>query len=229
MAASLLSRRTARVFGISSINSLLPSLSQCVILQQVAGYNPKPLRLNLKTPYIPDKNSEKTPEWQKTVKYDRTLYGKYGAASGVDPVKLWPTHEQLDEMIAEEKEWHPPLEKMLENIAVKEKERAEKRLAREKLIAANMAKMPKMVADWKREKHEAKKKQKEDKARRDRLLAEARERFGYALDPRSPKFLEMVSEIEKEEKKKRKLLKRRQKEQQQGLAGGAPPPPAATS
>lgn len=83
---------------------------------------------------------------------------------------------------------------------------------REKLIAANMAKMPKMIEDWRRERRENKRKLKEEKARKEKLLAEARERFGYNVDPRSPKFLEMVAEIEKEEKKKRKLLKRRLKE-----------------
>ena len=88
---------------------------------------------------------------------------------------------------------------------------------REKLIAENMAKMPKMVADWRREKREAKQKMKDEKARRTKLLAEARERFGYAVDPRSPKFLEMVAEIETEEKKKKKLLKRRLKEEQAGI------------
>jgi len=84
---------------------------------------------------------------------------------------------------------------------------------REKLIAANMAKMPKMVADWRREKREARSKLKEETGRRTKLLAEAKERFGYTVDPRSPKFLEMVAVLEKEDKKKRKLMKRRDKEE----------------
>ncbi|KAK3553264.1 hypothetical protein QTP86_032782 [Hemibagrus guttatus] len=95
----------------------------------IAGYNPKPLRLNLKEPYVPDRNSEKTPEWQKTDKYERKIFARYGFASGVDPAKLWPTAAQLEELIQEEKQWHPPLEEMLKNIAVKEKEKADKRLA----------------------------------------------------------------------------------------------------
>lgn len=90
------------------------------------------------------------------------------------------------------------------------------------MIAENMAKMPKMIADWRKEKQEAKKKLKEDKAKKERLLAEARERFGYAIDPRSSKFQEMLAEIEKEEKKKRKLLKRRKREEEQGITPSAP-------
>ncbi|KAI1884045.1 hypothetical protein AGOR_G00222330 [Albula goreensis] len=189
------------------------------IHKYVANYNPKPLKLNLKDPYIPDKSREKTPEWQKTAKYDRKLFGRYGLASGIDPAELWPSPDQLEAMIAEEKEWQPSLEKMLANIAVKEKEKAKKLQAREKLIAANMAKMPKMVEDWRREIRDQKVKKKEDKLRRDRLLAEARARFGYALDPRSQKFKDMVKEIEKEESRKRKQLKRRKKEEE--MAGAA--------
>ncbi|XP_036445799.1 growth arrest and DNA damage-inducible proteins-interacting protein 1 [Colossoma macropomum] len=222
MAASLLSRRAASLLSITTLKSFLPALSETGVLQQIAGYNPRPLRLNLKDPYIPDKSSEKTPEWQKTERYDRKVFARYGSASGVSPALLWPSPAQLEQIIAEEKQWHPTLEETLEKVAAKEKERAAKRLAREKLIAANMAKMPKMIADWRKEKQDMKRKKKEEKAKKERLLAEARERFGYALDPRSPKFLEMVAEIEKEERKKRKLLKRRKKEEEQGLAPSVP-------
>ena len=85
-----------------------------------------------------------------------------------------------------------------------------------------MAKMPKMVADWRHERRETKKKLVEEKTRKDKLIAEARERFGYAVDPRSAKFQEMVAEVEKEQKKKKKLLKRRQKEEEQSATPLAP-------
>ncbi|XP_058510390.1 large ribosomal subunit protein mL64 [Solea solea] len=222
MAASVLCRRTA----VLHRHFKHISGSQCAILLQTAKYNPRPLRLNLNEPYVPDKDSTKTPEWQKTAKYDAKLYGRYGSASGLDPARLWPSHGQLDNIITEEKEWQPSLEVMLKNIELKEKEETEKRQAKERLIAANMAKMPKMVADWRREKREAKQKQKDDKARREKLLAVARERFGFAVDPRSPKFLEMVAEIEKEDKKKKKLMKRMLKGEQ---AAAPVTPPAATS
>ncbi|XP_036945369.1 growth arrest and DNA damage-inducible proteins-interacting protein 1 [Acanthopagrus latus] len=231
MAASMLCRRTAvlcrSLTGISSQKTVLSASCRNGLLLQTASYNPKPLKLNLREPYIPDKDSEKTPEWQKTARYDRKLFGRYGSASGVDPASLWPSHEELDKIIAEENEWHPPLEVMQKNIEAREKLETEKRLAKEKIIADNMAKMPKMVADWRREKHESKRKLKEEKAQRTKLLAEARERFGFAVDPRSPKFLEMVAEIEKEERKKKKLMKRRLKEEQ--AAAPVTPPAAAAS
>uniref|UniRef100_A0A672GHJ0 Large ribosomal subunit protein mL64 n=1 Tax=Salarias fasciatus TaxID=181472 RepID=A0A672GHJ0_SALFA len=182
-------------------------------------YNAKPLKLNIRDPYIPDKTSDRTPEWQKTAKYDAKLFGRLGSVSGIEPSSLWPSHDQLN--------------KSSQRRETREKEQTRSGLItsslhlhpREKLIAANMAKMPKMVAEWRRAKREAKRKMKEEKERRTRLLAEARERFGHAVDPRSPKFLEMVAEIEKEEKKKRKLLKRKMREEQ--VAAGSAPPAAS--
>ncbi|KAL0196795.1 hypothetical protein M9458_005335, partial [Cirrhinus mrigala] len=123
MAASLLSRRTALFFGFTKLNSFLPAA-----VQQIANYNPRPLWLNIKSPYIPNKESEKTPEWQKTEKYERKLFGRYGSASGVDPAKLWPSQARLEELMAEEKEWHPPIEVMLENIAARQREKEQKRM-----------------------------------------------------------------------------------------------------
>ncbi|XP_041942619.1 growth arrest and DNA damage-inducible proteins-interacting protein 1 [Alosa sapidissima] len=218
MAASVLGRRTALFTEAIyfSLNAFAPRICSCGVLQHIASYHAKPFKRNINEPYIPDKQNEKTPVWQKTAKYDRKLFGRYGSASGINPATLWPSPKQLDEIIAEEKQWHPSLEEMLQNVSAKDKELADKRAAREKLIAANMAKMPQMVANWRRETREAKEKKKEEKAKRDRLLAEARERFGYAMDPRSPKFQDMIKDIEKEEKKKRKLLKRRKREEEQG-------------
>lgn len=120
--------RTLR--GISASKSVLSVNSQNGVLLQTASYNPKPIKLNLHEPYIPDKDSEKTPEWQKTARYDAKLFGRYGSASGIDPASLWPSHEELDKIIAEENEWHPPLQVMLKNIEAREKQETERRLAR---------------------------------------------------------------------------------------------------
>lgn len=127
----MLWRRAAMTIkGLSASKTLLPVNSQHGLLLQTASYNPKPLRLNIKEPYIPDKDDEKTPEWQKTARYQRKMYGRYGAASGVSPQSLWPSHEELDEIIAEENQWHPPLEVMVRNIEAREKQEAQKRLAK---------------------------------------------------------------------------------------------------
>lgn len=130
----MLCRRTAvlcrTLKGISSSKTVLSAGSQGGFLLQTASYNPKPLKVNLREPYLPDKDSEKTPEWQKTARYDRKLFGRYGSASGIDPAALWPSPEQLEKIVAEEREWHPPLSVMLRNIEAKERQETEKRLAK---------------------------------------------------------------------------------------------------
>lgn len=132
MAASILGRRTALLTDAISVslNAFAPRICFCGGLQQTVSYHAKPLNRNLKEPYVPDKENEKTPVWQKTAKYDRKLFGRYGSASGINPATLWPSPKQLEEIIAEEKQWHPSLEEMLQKIAIKDKELADKRRAR---------------------------------------------------------------------------------------------------
>ncbi|XP_015276547.1 PREDICTED: growth arrest and DNA damage-inducible proteins-interacting protein 1, partial [Gekko japonicus] len=83
----------------------------------------------------------------------------------------------------------------------------------EEFIAAKMAKMPQMIADWLREKEKRKAKEQEEKERRQRLLAEARERLGYNVDHRSTEFQEMVQEMEKARRQELKLQKKQRREQ----------------
>ncbi|KAJ3601684.1 hypothetical protein NHX12_032651 [Muraenolepis orangiensis] len=191
------------------------------VVVPAVSFTPPALGLQL-GPYLPDKDSDRTPRWQRTDHFDRKLYGRYGDASGIEPATLWPNRDRIREMIRDEEQWEPPLEARLRNIRIRETEKEERRLSREKLVAANMAKMPKMVADWRQEQRDTKRKMAEEKARRDQLLAEARERFGYAVDPRSTKFQEMVAEVEKEQKKKKKLLKKRQREEQEATPLATP-------
>ncbi|XP_069783282.1 large ribosomal subunit protein mL64 [Narcine bancroftii] len=187
-----------------------------------ACYHAKPLGLDLSGFYVPGPDS---PEWQRSRKAERKRFGRAGAASGVPAASLWPSPEELRDLRQFEAEWQPSLQQMWSSIQAKEAERREKQRARHKLIEANMAKMPKMVEDWRREKRAAKEKQREEAARRERLLAEARERFGYSIDPRNSKFQEMVKEMEKEERKKKKLLKRQKPNMAQSAIVAAEPPP----
>uniref|UniRef100_UPI00398E36EE large ribosomal subunit protein mL64 n=1 Tax=Pristiophorus japonicus TaxID=55135 RepID=UPI00398E36EE len=166
-----------------------------------AGYHARPLGLGLDRSWMP---GPECPEWQRGARARRKLYGRLGSASGLPAACLWarpPLPPQPE----------PTLPELWARLAARQLESRNKERERQKLIAANMAKMPKMVEDWRREKRELKAKQREEKARRERLLTEARERFGYSIDPRNAKFQEMVKEIEKDEKKKLKMLKRRQK------------------
>lgn len=210
--------------------SKMASLKSWLLLGGIRFYKVPPLKRQLGGVYLPDPNNPRTPAYQLEAAFEPKLYGRYGSASRVDPARLWPTPEQLRDMEAEERA-APSLREMEKELDAKEQEVAAKIRQREELIAARMAKMPQMIADWKREKAERKAKEREEKDRRQRLLAEARERFGHNLDHRSPQFQELMQEMEKARKKELKLQKKQQREQvvAQKAAGGATASATSTS
>ncbi|KAM9312064.1 large ribosomal subunit protein mL64 [Gastrophryne carolinensis] len=189
-------------------------LRSLILPWPVAAYHAKPRKLGLSGIYKPDPEDPNTKPWHKGPEYEAKLYGRYGAASGVTPEKLWPSPEQLRALQDEERETCPSLADMLERVEAREMEMLRKKQERERLIAANMAKMPKMVEDWRRGKREARLKERAEKAQKQRLLTMAREKFGASIDPRSAKFQEMVKEMEKEEKRKLKAVKKLQREEE---------------
>ncbi|OCT59351.1 growth arrest and DNA damage-inducible proteins-interacting protein 1 [Xenopus laevis] len=187
-----------------------------------ASYHARPRVWGLGGVYRPDPSDPETKKWQKGAKYEAKLYGRHGDISGVRPEGLWPSPQKLREIEEEEREWYPSLRQMLDNVEANELEMKRKQQEKERIVAANLAKMPKMVSDWRREKREVKQKQRDEKNRKERLVAIAREKFGVNVDHRSPKFLEMVKELEKEEKKKQKALARRLKEEALASAPTSP-------
>ncbi|XP_078540891.1 large ribosomal subunit protein mL64 [Lissotriton helveticus] len=203
----------------------LASFSRCLrnfpalLPSGAAGYHARPRRHGLGG--VPPEDPECP--WRTGPRFKARLYGHHGDVSGVRPEVLWPSPLQLQELQEEEREWFPPLQEMQERIRVREVQEARAKREREELIAANLAKMPQMVEDWKREKRERLEKQMEEKARRERLMAEAKERFGSAIDPRSAKFQDMVKEMEKEERKQEKLLKKRLRAESRAATAGNPP------
>ncbi|ETE73205.1 Growth arrest and DNA damage-inducible proteins-interacting protein 1 [Ophiophagus hannah] len=180
-----------------------------LLLGGVRLYNAKPLKLQLKGIYRPDPADPRTPAWHLTPEYEAKLFGRHGQASGVDPTRLWPSPEKLQEMEAEQKAWYPSLKEMQQSLDAKESEAEALQRQKDDLIAAKMAKMPQMIEDWQRGKRQRKIKEQHEKERRRLLLAEAREQYGYHLDHHSPEFQEMVVEREKVKRMEQKEEKKR--------------------
>ncbi|XP_035699199.1 growth arrest and DNA damage-inducible proteins-interacting protein 1-like [Branchiostoma floridae] len=194
----------------SSTTSIF-SRTQNDTCMQVARYRAPPFPLD-RSRYIPDKSDPKTPEFQKTLKFDRKLWGRHGEASGFDPSICWPTKAELAEMQEEERDWCLTLQEMQQNIAIRRAEEEKARIAREKRIAANMAKMPKLIEQVHEERRLKKEQLEEAKKRKEHLIAKARERLGYNVHPNSPKFEAMLEEIENEERKQKKKAKKAKQE-----------------
>ncbi|XP_022105498.1 growth arrest and DNA damage-inducible proteins-interacting protein 1-like [Acanthaster planci] len=156
--------------------------------------------------------SNKQPQplnWNLTRRGQAKRYAREGRASGVDPSIMWPTQSELENIIRDEKEWCPSLQQMQREIAEEKTVIELKRKKRQQQIAANMAKMPRLLAEHRKKMAEKAAQLQEQIAKKNRLLEEAKEKLGYAIDPRSTRFQKMVQEIEKEEKKKKKELKKK--------------------
>lgn len=86
----------------------------------VRFYNVRPLRRNLGGVYLPDPANPRTPARHLEAAFEAKLFGRYGAASKVDPARLWPAPEQLREMEAEERASCPLLREMEAALEAKE-------------------------------------------------------------------------------------------------------------
>ncbi|XP_058513693.1 large ribosomal subunit protein mL64 [Ochotona princeps] len=178
-------------------------------------------------PYWPDPEAPLTPRWQLGPRHAAKQFARHGAASGVAPGALWPGRAQLLELQAEEDESWPSLARMQESLREKQLAEEQRRREREQHIAECMAKMPQMIEDWRRQKRERWEKAQADKERRARLQAEAQERLGYHVDPRSARFQELLQDLEKQQRKRLKEEKQRLKKEARAAAMAAAPTPAA--
>ena len=81
---------------------------------------------------------------------------------------------------------------------------------REDLVKKNMAKMPEYIAQYEKRLQKEQDAKKKSQEKKQRLMDEARDFFGYDIDPRDERFKQM-QEMKAEEEKK--LAKKRKKEE----------------
>ncbi|XP_066603272.1 large ribosomal subunit protein mL64-like isoform X1 [Prorops nasuta] len=158
----------------------------------------------LQEAYLPGHNS---------IIYKRRMLGRYGSkASALPPGIGWPTKEELEDAKEYEKIAYPisiqEAMKMVEEKKIADKEEIMKR---QQEIAANVAKLDK----WKKElemKIVKKEKQAQEAiARKQAMIEEVRRHFGFKIDPKDPRFKEMLLKKEEEDKKKKKQAKKQAK------------------
>ncbi|XP_071952549.1 large ribosomal subunit protein mL64-like [Antedon mediterranea] len=179
----------------------------------------RPLTCRSNVLMVPENGIEEIDEFLKTRTYTATpnyrlslirrKYAKEGASSGIDPGIMWPTKEELKARTEEDLEFEPSLKQMQDELLIEKQEREQKELAKAKAIEDGMKKMPSLIKDFKKKQLEKFAEEEAAKEKRQRLLEEAKEKMGYAIDPRNPRFQQMLADIEKEEKRKKKELKKK--------------------
>lgn len=149
-----------------------------------------------------------------TEKYQRSIYGKFGANSKINPqicfgVKSDYTKNNKLQSITQQETIHQMLEKVRATKAAKLDAIHE----REDAIAKKLDKLE----QWKADLNAKVAKREADAAaaiqRKERLIEEVRRHFGFKVDTRDERFKEMLEQKEKEDKRKQKEAKRKVKEE----------------
>jgi hypothetical protein len=155
---------------------------------------------------MPDQNQL---PFQNTVTHKRKMYAQFGRDSGINPGIMWPTVEELRKKVAHENEWTETLQSMMEKVRLEKEELEKKTEERKQDILQKMADLPNMIKDV--EDRRKKKEAETEKLRmkKQRMIDEIQQHFGYRIDPNDEKFQEMLAQKEKEEKKLEKEAKKK--------------------
>ncbi|KAI9562729.1 hypothetical protein GHT06_010183 [Daphnia sinensis] len=148
--------------------------------------------------------------YEETVKFRRKLIARHGLATGINLGIAWPTREELQEKIEYEKVAHPfTLQQMVEQKKKLREEEMKRIETRQKDIEFKMGKLASWMKELKdrQEKKEAIARAAQEK--KDILIEEVRQHFGYVVSMKDPKFQEMLEQKEKEAKKAEKEMKKK--------------------
>ena len=146
--------------------------------------------------------------------YRRSMLAQYGSdQTNVDPAMSWPTDEELRLASDWERLYQDtPLTQQIAQVKTDIQQRKADRIAREKVIEANLSKMDSQIKQWKQRVNTKNKQAEMERERREKVLAELREEFGYNVNPQDNYMKERIAEREKalikEEKEAKKAIKK---------------------
>ena len=156
-------------------------------------------------------------KFELSKEYRRSMLAQYGSEkTGVDPAMSWPTSEELRlaadwERLYQDK----PLVEQIAEVNRDIEQRKAKRMAREKDIEDSLNKMDTQIKQWRHRVNTKNKQAEMERGRRERVLAELREEFGYNVNPLDNYMKERIAEREKALIKEEKELKKAQKKDRQ--------------
>lgn len=154
-------------------------------------------------------------KWDKTLYFSRKQYGKYGSKTGIDPRLCFYTPAEVADRAEYNRVAYPyTIQQMVE---MNQQAKAEKQAAiveREKKIAQNLTKLDKWMDDLKKRVAKKEEEAKLAKAKREALLEDIRQEFGFKIDFRDPRFKALMEKKELEAKKAKKAEKKKKREEQ---------------
>lgn len=152
--------------------------------------------------------------WDHTVAFSRTQYGRYGAASGVDPRLCFYTPSELADKQEYERVAYPyTIQQMIEMNKQEKAEKDAKIRERERKIATNLTKLDKWMADLNERVAKKEEEVRLAKEKRERMLEDIRQEIGFKIDYKDPRFKALMEQKEIEAKKMKKKEKKQKREE----------------
>jgi len=154
--------------------------------------------------------------YQQSVPFRRKLIAKYGQSTGINPAIAWPDKEELQKLIEYENVAYPvPLLEVIEQNRRNREEQKRVLLEREKDIETKVIKLDGWIKELKARQNKKLADAKLAQEKKDALIEEVRQHFGYLVSMKDPKFQEMLELKEKEMKKASKEAKRKTKQEKE--------------
>lgn len=141
-------------------------------------------------------------------RYFRNVYSKYGKESGVEPGIAWPTKQELLNKIEEEKTYDLSLKQKIDILVERKTEEIQNIIDLEKETDDALEKMPKMLEKYYQSVHKKRAVEAERVAKRQEVLDQAREYYGFEVDLRDKRIKDMVEKMQEEKKKAERAKKK---------------------
>ncbi|KAH3695739.1 growth arrest and DNA damage-inducible proteins-interacting protein 1-like [Dreissena polymorpha] len=179
-------------------------------LRDASGMNAfEKMRLNGQLPVFNTKR-----KYFYTRAFQRKLFARYGAASGINPGIMFPSKAELADMNEIDRDWTPSFQDLMKQIQDEKQAHSKAEKERIERVEKNMAKMPAMIDDFQK-KQQIVVAESRRKERTEQYLDEFREKFGFTVTLDNPKFKSFVKARIDEDKVKVKRAKKMSKKEAQ--------------
>jgi len=158
-------------------------------------------------------------DWEKnddhrSNSFKSAMLARYGNKTGIDPSVAWPTKEYIEEQNEYESVLYDgkTLKEMIEFVEKTEREKEEEAQKIEKNIREKLAKQQEEIKAWQKRVETRNVVADRERLKRQQILDELREEYGYEINPNDPQFASRIEEKEKEIsklKKKENLMRKK--------------------
>lgn len=144
----------------------------------------------------------------KSPKYFRRVYSRFGKESGIAPGIAWPSKEQLQNKIRDEQTYDLTLKEKIDLLIQRKTEEIENIEKLEKESDDALAKMPKAIEKFYLNVQKKELMEEEKLKKRQEILDQAREYYGFEVDLRDRRIKEMVDKLQEDRRKSDRIKKK---------------------